>query len=79
VAEGSVGDVMAAQDSQTGRYLLHAMRHPLQARRVDAALAAGAGAQGRPLNGSPSKVPICTTCRTLPRRCRSSGWWPLPA
>lgn len=37
VAEGSVGDVMAAQDSQTGRYLLHAMRHPLQARRVVAA------------------------------------------
>jgi excinuclease ABC subunit A len=37
VAEGSVSDVMAAQDSQTGRYLLHAMRHPLQARRVVAA------------------------------------------
>ncbi len=37
VAEGSVSDVMAAQDSQTGRYLLHAMRHPLQARRLVAA------------------------------------------
>ncbi|WP_416400703.1 excinuclease ABC subunit UvrA [Alicycliphilus denitrificans] len=34
VAQGSVADVQAAQDSQTGRYLLHAMRHPLQARRV---------------------------------------------
>jgi excinuclease ABC subunit A len=33
VAEGTVADVMAAEDSQTGRYLLHAMRHPLQARR----------------------------------------------
>ncbi|NIC41687.1 excinuclease ABC subunit A [Aquabacterium sp. A08] len=33
VAEGSVADVMAAADSQTGRYLLHAMKHPLQARR----------------------------------------------
>lgn len=37
VAQGSVADVQAAEDSQTGRYLLHAMRHPLQARRaVDA-------------------------------------------
>jgi excinuclease ABC subunit A len=33
VAQGSVADVMAAEDSQTGRYLLHAMRHPLQPRR----------------------------------------------
>jgi len=33
VAEGSVADVMAAADSQTGRYLRHAMKHPLQARR----------------------------------------------
>ncbi|MDA8453842.1 excinuclease ABC subunit A [Acidovorax sp. GBBC 3334] len=37
VAQGSVDDIAAAEDSQTGRYLLHAMRHPLQARRpVDA-------------------------------------------
>ncbi|ADV01493.1 excinuclease ABC subunit UvrA [Alicycliphilus denitrificans] len=34
VAQGTVADVQAAQDSQTGRYLLHAMRHPLQVRRV---------------------------------------------
>ncbi len=34
VAEGTVADVMAASESQTGRYLLHAIRHPLQARRV---------------------------------------------
>ncbi|MBX9835538.1 MAG: excinuclease ABC subunit A, partial [Burkholderiaceae bacterium] len=33
VAQGSVADITAAPDSQTGRYLLHAMRHPLQARR----------------------------------------------
>jgi excinuclease ABC subunit A len=33
VAEGSVGDITGAGDSQTGRYLLHAMKHPLQARR----------------------------------------------
>ncbi len=33
VAEGSVADVQAAAASQTGRYLLHAMKHPLMARR----------------------------------------------
>ena len=33
VAQGSVADVQAAADSQTGRYLLHAMRHPLGQRR----------------------------------------------
>ncbi len=37
IAEGSVADLEAAPDSQTGRYLLHAMRHPLQLRRpIDA-------------------------------------------
>ena len=33
VAQGSVSDVQAAADSQTGRYLLHAMKHPLAVRR----------------------------------------------
>ncbi|MCD6661899.1 MAG: excinuclease ABC subunit UvrA [Comamonas sp.] len=33
IAEGSVADLEAAPESQTGRYLLHAMRHPLQLRR----------------------------------------------
>ena len=33
VAEGQVGDLTAAADSQTGRYLLHAIKHPLQPRR----------------------------------------------
>ncbi len=33
VAEGSVADLEAAPQSQTGRYLLHAMRHPLKSRR----------------------------------------------
>ena len=32
VAEGTVADIMAAQDSVTGRYLLHAMRHPFKPR-----------------------------------------------
>ena len=34
VAEGTVDDVMAAPDSQTGRYLMHAIKHPLQKRRL---------------------------------------------
>ncbi len=33
VAQGSVADIEAAGDSQTGRYLRDAMRHPLQLRR----------------------------------------------
>jgi excinuclease ABC subunit A len=33
VAQGSVSDLTQAEDSQTGRYLLHAMKHPLQPRR----------------------------------------------
>ncbi|RZL97619.1 MAG: excinuclease ABC subunit A, partial [Variovorax sp.] len=33
VAEGAVADIEAAADSQTGRYLRDAIRHPLQARR----------------------------------------------
>ena len=32
VAEGSVQDIMDAEDSVTGRYLLHAMRHPFKPR-----------------------------------------------
>ncbi len=34
VAQGRVADLERAQDSQTGRYLLHAMKHPLQPRRM---------------------------------------------
>ena len=34
VAQGTAEDLMAAPESATGRYLLHAMRHPLQPRRV---------------------------------------------
>jgi len=33
MGEGSVKDITSQSESQTGRYLLHAMRHPLQARR----------------------------------------------
>jgi excinuclease ABC subunit A len=34
VAQGTVADLSACEESQTGRYLLHAMKHPLQARRA---------------------------------------------
>ncbi|MFM8865928.1 MAG: excinuclease ABC subunit UvrA [Limnohabitans sp.] len=34
VAEGTADDITRAADSQTGRYLLHAMKHPLQPRRL---------------------------------------------
>ncbi|MDO9143112.1 excinuclease ABC subunit UvrA [Rhodoferax sp.] len=34
VAEGTVADIQGSADSQTGRYLLHAMKHPLKPRRV---------------------------------------------
>ncbi|MBL0917290.1 MAG: excinuclease ABC subunit UvrA [Hydrogenophaga sp.] len=34
VAQGTVADLSANPDSLTGRYLLHAMKHPLQARRA---------------------------------------------
>ncbi|MCS4510517.1 excinuclease ABC subunit UvrA [Xylophilus ampelinus] len=48
VAQGSVADIQAAGDSQTGRYLLHAMRHPLQPRRpVVEAASAGPLPSGR--------------------------------
>ena len=33
IAQGTVKDIEAAEESQTGRYLLHAMKHPLKARR----------------------------------------------
>ncbi|AOW14792.1 excinuclease ABC subunit A [Hydrogenophaga crassostreae] len=57
VAQGSVADLSANPDSVTGRYLLHAMKHPLQERRevlhdavedqqnLDAEAAAAAAAQ----------------------------------
>jgi excinuclease ABC subunit A len=34
VAQGTVADLSASEESLTGRYLLHAMKHPLQPRRV---------------------------------------------
>ncbi|WP_090044770.1 excinuclease ABC subunit UvrA [Limnohabitans sp. 2KL-27] len=57
VAQGSVADITAAADSQTGRYLLHAMKHPMQLRRVVDASAWGAGAGASCGGGKPKSVP----------------------
>ena len=43
VAQGSVADVCGAPESTTGRYLLHAMRHPLHPRRSVGLGEAGSG------------------------------------
>jgi excinuclease ABC subunit A len=57
VAEGSVADITASADSQTGRYLLHAMKHPVQLRRVVDASAWGAGAGTSYGGGTPKSAP----------------------
>ncbi len=48
VVEGSVKNVTDTADSQTGRYLLHAMQHPLQPRRSVLPLTPLRQAQDRP-------------------------------
>ncbi len=61
VAQGSVDDLARAPDSQTGRYLAHAMRHPLQPRRpVDPAGPALVlrGARRHNLQGIDVAVPL---------------------
>jgi excinuclease ABC subunit A len=57
VAEGSVADITASADSQTGRYLLHAMKHPLQARRVVNTSAWGAELSSSYGGGTPKSSP----------------------
>jgi excinuclease ABC subunit A len=57
VGEGSVKDITDQAESQTGRYLLHAMRHPLQARRAVAPLAAADGALPSSSYGKPKSSP----------------------
>ncbi len=58
VAQGSVADLQAAEDSQTGRYLLHAMRHPLKPRRpVDAIKTEAEGAHVASVKGQKDADP----------------------
>ena len=47
VAQGTVADLSASPDSLTGRYLLHAMKHPLQPRRPVKRRGRAAGAARR--------------------------------
>ena len=59
VAQGSVADITAAEDSQTGRYLLHAMRHPLRARRlIDAPEKIAASARPESAAGQKDHEPL---------------------
>jgi excinuclease ABC subunit A len=51
IAQGGVQELTQAAESQTGRYLLHAMRHPIQARRpVDATVQPSLTIQGAHLH-----------------------------
>ena len=61
VAQGSVADVSAVAESVTGRYLLHAMRHPLQAGRSvepSAEALSVKGARMHNLQGVDARVPL---------------------
>ena len=64
VAQGSVAEVQAAAESQTGRYLLHAMKHPLALRRFvvsfeeSMALASARAAEQAGTPGSSSRSSI---------------------
>jgi excinuclease ABC subunit A len=57
MGEGTVKDITDQADSQTGRYLLHAMRHPLQARRPVASIAAADGVLPGSSYGKPKSSP----------------------
>jgi len=68
MGEGSVKDITSQDESQTGRYLLHAMRHPLQARRpVSLATADGVlpgSSCGKP-KSSPGNTPSSSEALAL--------------
>ena len=57
VAQGVVADLMAAPESQTGKYLLHAMKHPVQARRPVSMSKAGDKALPDSSCGKPKSSP----------------------
>jgi excinuclease ABC subunit A len=57
VAEGSVADITASADSQTGRYLLHAMKHPMQVRRSVSVSPRGDGLDASYGGGTPKSSP----------------------
>ena len=55
VAQGTPADIMATANSQTGRYLLHAMRHPYQARRAVHGVADAAAIPTEAASAKPKK------------------------
>ena len=57
VAQGSVADITASADSQTGRYLLHAMKHPMQVRRSVSVSTRGDGPDSSYGGGTPKSSP----------------------
>ncbi|PIT81329.1 excinuclease ABC subunit UvrA [Limnohabitans sp. 15K] len=57
VAQGSVSDITASADSQTGRYLLHAMKHPMQVRRSVSVSPRGDGLGSSYVGGTPKSSP----------------------
>ena len=57
VAQGSVADITASADSQTGRYLLHAMKHPMQLRRSVSVSPRGDGLDSSYGGGTPKSSP----------------------
>jgi excinuclease ABC subunit A len=57
VAQGSVADITASADSQTGRYLLHAMKHPMQLRRSVSVSSRGDGLDSSYGGGTPKSAP----------------------
>jgi len=77
MGEGSVKDITSQEESQTGRYLLHAMRHPLQARRPvsEAALAAFAATSAALLAGKDEALPgsPCSEPKSSPGNAPSSA------
>ena len=65
VAQGSASDISDVAESVTGRYLLHAMKHPVKAQ--------ARGGPARP-NGWNCVALICTTCATWMWTCPCGGW-----
>jgi excinuclease ABC subunit A len=57
VAQGSVADITASADSQTGRYLLHAMKHPMHVRRSVSVSSRGDGLDSSYGGGTPKSSP----------------------
>jgi excinuclease ABC subunit A len=77
MGEGSVQDITDQAESQTGRYLLHAMRHPLQARRPvsEAALAAASTVAAAALAAKDEVLPgsSCGEPKSSPGNAPSSA------